>query len=739
MRGGRSVMSSHHAPHNGGGNGNGMVNQNTRSRSRSRSLGRRKGSGSGQSSLSAHIQQQMERPRRGERDPTPLSRPRPNAPESNHNYNGSPQRRGAASSPRRAGNNNNKMNLMNVESSSISSCEERAAIAANLAKTSFSAHRNLQMLIDEQRDREYRVEHGQHNNMQMHVYNPSQPSSVAAVHQEPHYQTPLKLMVGHEGFFRDSAESAMTSGFPTTPSTMGSNAALSPELGHDDNLQIQRVASAAGHNSNNGHYTRQQQHQQQQFHQRRQRLRSVSPRRHRQRSVSPMKQHREPLTNYDEEQLNSIVKDHPDPELAKSIAKIMAFQKRSTTPCARRPSLNKTPSRDGKTQSFHSNSTAPTAASSLNSSSLFVSTSNSSSPKSPQSQSQQRPNASIPRYLDKETIYNHLQDAPRESRVQLTRVIESLQSENKRLNEVNLDQVNQIDKLESEVGDLLRELLRYRREFGELDSIVAVGGSEGDVSSEFATAPTNSTTMSPYRRVSSSSGDELRKHQESNVDDQQLDVVRPYVKSKSLHDESRDRGLARLRNSSASAPAVSRLSSGHSHVSFESDINDLKRLQIAPSSSDEDDAVHRVSTTDSQTTGTSFYTAEESIFDPSVNTKQRSFKEQKHDDATSLRRSDDVIQEHDDDDDPQSDSEDSIDEEQLIMMQQQQEHEDSQKDEDRRETMMKSNSLEDIFEPENRRRCFVEQKGSSTTSSVPSATDTICSWSCSTESGGKER
>ena len=68
-------------------------------------------------------------------------------------------------------------------------------------------------------------------------------------------------------------------------------------------------------------------------------------------------------------------------------------------------------------------------------------------------------------------------------------------------------------------------------------------------------------------------------------------------------------------------------------------------------------------------------------------------------------------------------------------------HENNHQDEASREARLKSNSLEDIFEPQNRRSCFVEQKGGCTSSgSVPSMTDTVgsCSWSCSSpESGGK--
>mmetsp|Transcript_20491 Transcript_20491/g.40893 ORF Transcript_20491/g.40893 Transcript_20491/m.40893 type:complete len:846 (+) Transcript_20491:129-2666(+) len=831
MRGGRNNIIMSNSQHNAGnGNGSGMVhnNNNNRSRSRSRSVSRSRSrslsrrQSCGQSSLSAHIQQQMERPRRGERDPTPLSRSAHNASAPNLNYNGqpppppptpstlpSPPRRTPARTPRRTSKNNNMNPPNNVASSSPSSSEERAAIAANLAKNSFSAHRNLQQLIDEERKREYnRMEHTQHQQQQMQVYNPqqehhhpvvyppSQTSSVAAVHQQPqHHRTPVNLMVGHESFNRSgSAMSALTSSTmtPLTPSTLGSNSTTSPDVGRGYTpQQIERgvTAMTPGRNGNSGYNHHPQQQQQQQN--------PPQQQQHR-RSASPRKQPRDHLNkgtprppDVDEEQLNTIVTEHPDPELAQSIAKIMAFHKRNSTPCPLRQEqsnnrslsqskqivsydaknaaqqqqrrsksqllmdvMDTNDSSEMKNRSFHSNSTAPTTASSLNSGSLFAtsepSNNNSSSSKtspldnSKHSQLQRQHSSSI-RYLDKETLHNHLQHAPRESRVQLTRLVEKLQSENQRLNEINLTQVNQIDTLETEVGDLLRELLRYRREFGEMESVALGGGSDGDVSSEHATAPPPTVASSPFqKRHASSSRVEMNRQDStanSNEEEEQLDVVRLYVKSKSLHEEAIDRprrataskrrlSSMALQNSITSAPVAS----------FDHNINMLKQLQLG------DDSPRRCS--DSQNTdasfhtaAASFHTAEESIFETKDTAKQRSFKEEKKADAYATSRWRRVSAINNEADDPQSDGEGSIDEEQLLQMQQQQEHENNHQDEASREARLKSNSLEDIFEPQNRRSCFVEQKGGNTSSgSVPSMTDTVgsCSWSCSSpESGGK--
>mmetsp|Transcript_11653 Transcript_11653/g.16692 ORF Transcript_11653/g.16692 Transcript_11653/m.16692 type:complete len:850 (+) Transcript_11653:108-2657(+) len=837
MRGGRNNSNGMNSHPNAG---NGMVHNNTnrsssrpKSRSRSKSLGRRQGNNSGQSSLSAHIQQQMERPRRGERDPTPLSRSAHNKSAPGLNYNGqpppqpqsqqfsSPPRRNSSAMPRRNQSTNN-----NVDDLSPSSSEERAAIAANLAKNSFSAHQNLQKLIDEQREREFhRMEHAQQNNMmqvyhpmhpqnqqqqmqQMQVYHPqhlqqeqqydpSAPSSVAAVHHEqPQHQTPLKLMVGQDGFTRCSV-STMT---PLTPSSSAerefNNAALlSPDVvGQGCIPQIRRVtATTTGRNGGFNHHDPQQQEQ-------------------RRRSTSPKKPNRDHLNvvprlpNFDEEQLNAIAAEHPDLELAQSIAKIMAFQRKSTAqgggPSQSRQIVSyddnnaaqqQHPPRRSKSQlrmdamdrndsseiiknekarsSFHSNSTAPTTASSLNSGSLFASSTepssnnnhNSSSFKTPPvntskqqpPQMMQRQNSSTPRYLDKETLYNHLQDAPRESRVQLTRLIENLQSENHRLNELTMTQGNQIDKLESEIGGLLRELLRYRREFGEMTTVADGGGSEGDVSSEHATAATPPTaTSSPSRQMHSFSRVEsIRQDSITKInEDEELDVVPPYVKSKSLHEDSSDRPRrtpADKRRLSSSSATISSPSSGGSNPSFDHKMNMLKQFQLTSPSShsnrDDNDNGTRRSYSD-RTADDSFHTAVESIFDSNASAKQRSFKEEKKADTEATLRWSGMRDINDEEHDaPQSNVEGNIDEEQPLLMQQQRKQDENHQDEVSPETRLRSNSLEDVFEPQSRRSCFVEQKGGITSSgsvsgSVPSMTDTVgsCSWSYSTpDSGGK--
>ncbi len=363
-------------------NNNHNSRSSSSSNSRSKSLSRR--GSSGQSSLSAHIQQQMDRPRRKGRDPTPLSRSARNESAPGLNYgrpppsqpstiSSPPPRRSSASMPRRTVNFNPTNNK-----ASPSSSEERAAIAAHLAKNSFSAHQNLQKLIDEQQEREsHRMEHAQ--TMQSRQQSQQMPDLELV-------QSIARIMAFHK---RNST--------PGTP-------------GYDDNNAAQQ--------------------QQQQ-----------------RRSKSQLMMYE--MDKYDSSH---------------------------------------------SSRSIHSNSTAPSTALSSSSESFSTSTSepynNSSSLKTPSNSKQpqlRRQNSSTPRYLGKETLHNHLQDAPRESRVQLTRLIESLQSENQRLNDVNLTQVNQIEKLESEMGGLLRELLRYRLEFGEITTAAEGGGSVGDASSEHVT------------------------------------------------------------------------------------------------------------------------------------------------------------------------------------------------------------------------------------------------------------
>ena len=178
----------------------------------------------------------------------------------------------------------------------------------------------------------------------------------------------------------------------------------------------------------------------------------------------------------------------------------------------------------------------------------------------------------------------------------------------------------------------------------------------------------------------------------------------------------------------------------------------LKKFQLtSPSSSQSNNSVENDSHTrrsySDRTADDSFHTAVESIFDPNVSAKKRSFKEEKKADTeATLRWSGMRDVNNSEHDVPQSDSEGSIDdEEQLLMMQQQREQDENHQDEVRTETRLRSNSLEDVFEPLSRRSCFVEQKGGSTSpgsvsGSVPSMTDTVgsCSWSYSTpESGGK--
>mmetsp|Transcript_26595 Transcript_26595/g.41715 ORF Transcript_26595/g.41715 Transcript_26595/m.41715 type:complete len:502 (+) Transcript_26595:736-2241(+) len=435
-------------------------------------------------------------------------------------------------------------------------------------------------------------------------------------------------------------------------------------------------------------------------------------------------------------------------------------------------------SKNGKSRSFHSNSTSLTAALSLNSGSLFANSSdpssnknNSSSFKTPpnDNNSKQQPqqmvqrqnsssSSSTPRYLNKETLYNHLQDAPRESRVQLTRLIENLQSENHRLNDVNLTQANQIDKLESEIGGLLRELLRYRREFGEMTTVAegddGGGGSEGDVSSEHATAATPIATAvvglsPPSRQMQSSSRVETIRDSIAKInEDEELDVVPPYVKSKSLHEESTDRPRRTTADKRRVSSSLSSPASGSSNACFDHNMDMLKQLQLSPSShSNRDDSDNRTRRScSSLTADDSFHTAVESIFDSNASAKQRSFKEEKKADTQATLRWSGMSDANNEDSDPQSDVEGSIDEEQLLLMKQQREQDEDHQDEVGRENRPRSNSLEDAFEPQSSRRSFfVEQKGGSTSSgsvsgSVPSMTDTVgsCSWSYSTpESGGK--
>ena len=894
------MNSQHNASSSGSGSGGMYINNNNRSRSRSRSISRRQGSGSsggggGQSSLSTHIQRQMERPRR-ERDPTPQSSSAHHHHSHHHHgasmpnlnyYNGpqpppppstlssSPRRTSASSSACRTSSNNNthidptNNNHSNSNSSSPPfSCEERAAIAANLAKSSFSAHRNLQKLIDEQREREQRMEHAQHHHphqqqhqqqqqkMQMQVYHPQHQqqqihpqqqqqscqlrrgsaSSVAAVQQQPPPQhTPLKQLIGHVGFHRlgthGSAVSSLST-FTSSPSTSLATVMMTPStnpiatppsLNVDYTSQLQRAASMPGGNISGYHNPQLQQ-----------RRSSISPRKQQQ-----QQQHRDRLNtisrfpNLNEEDqaqqrqtsANTIITSQPDLELAQSIEKIVAFQKRNSTPCppsssgvqqfkrsfshgqnvssdanaaqqqkqlhgksrsllgnSNTPSAassaqqqqrrNKTQSDyeiNCKSRSFHSNSTAPTTASSLESGSLFT------SPKSPHIQSQQvqQQQTSTPRYIDKGTLHNHLLHAPRESRVQMTRLVENLQNENQRLHVVNSGQVKQINNLEAEVGNLLRELFRYRRGCGEVmdnDSVAAGvgGGGDGSEVGDVSSPPLPlATTTPPSSRQRHSSSKVQTDRQDNTTTEQQLVVVRPYVKSKSLHEEVLDRRRSTtannrrpsampLRNSITSAPDVTRTS-----IEFDDNIRMLKQLQLTTPSSpsngdlggDNIEFLRRnssVSTTstqsgspediccsDSHTADASMLTADESIFETSVIARQRSFKEEKKADTHATSRWSRRFSEIKDVADPQSDSEGSINEEEMILIQQQL-HEENHQDEASRQRMLKSNSLEDIYAPQKRRSVFVEQKGSSTTGSVPSMTETVGSWSCSASGSGRK-
>ncbi len=367
-------MSSHNTS-SGRRNDNHNNRSGPSSKSRSKSLSRR--GSSGQSSLSTHIQQQMERPRRKGRDPTPLSRSR-NAHTSLNYRQPLPSQPSTSLSPPRRTIVNQPMN--NIESSPSSS-QERAAIAANLAKNSFSAHQNLQKLIDEQWERErHRMEHAQ--KMQGHQPQNQQVADLELA------QSIAEIMTFHR---RNSA--------PGTPS---------------HRIQIDSYE----HNN-----VAQQQQQQR-------------------RSKS------QPMMD--------------------RINKYNSFEIKNEEFC-----------------SLQSNFTAPTTALSLSSESLSPTSepSNTASsfrtlPRSKQPQ-RRRQNSSTQRYL-KEHLYYHLQDAPRESRVHLTRHIENLQSENHRLNEVNLTQVNQIDNLESEIVGLMRELTRYRLEFGDTKTAARGGESVGE-------------------------------------------------------------------------------------------------------------------------------------------------------------------------------------------------------------------------------------------------------------------
>jgi len=744
--------------HNSSGNALVLFNS-SRSRSRSRSISRGRLSSSsggggvgigGQSSLSAHIQLQMERPRR-ERDPTPMSSAHAESMPNLNYFHGpaplavpSPPRRASATTlARRTSNNNNNINLTNG-GSSPSSCEERAVIAANLAKSSFSAHRNLQKLIDEQREREYSME--------------DQCSSVAAVNQQPPQHSPLKLLVGHEGFQRQGSHCSPISTLSSSTSTL---LTITPST-----VATMTPASEVG-----------QQYQQQYSQQRRS---SSSLRmQYRDQSMNTTR-----LPSLDEKQqlrrssTNTIVTDPPDSELAQSIAKIVSFQKRTSTPCSSSLNVqqfnrsfshgqnvscdtntvqqqqqhqrrNKTESMldrsDSenswkKSRSFHG-STAPATSSSLNSGSLFDSPSNSSSSKSPKSQPQsQHPTKS--RYIDKETLHNHLMHAPRESRVQLTRLIENLQNENQKLNVVNLAQVNQIDKLEAEVADLLRELLRYRRECGELESVaVGAGGNEEDVSSENATAPP--TSMPPTRQMHSPSKVEMDR--QDATAERKLDVLdrrRPAT-------TKRIPSSMVMRNSMTSAPdVVKRPLIGGSNVSFSHNSSMLEHLQLTQSSPSDGDETGSSSTasfhscspadiccSDSLKTGdASMFTADESLFYPSVCAKNKSFKEVKKADthASSRWRVGRFSEIKDGDGVSQSGGEGIINDGQIMLIQRQQEHKYNNQVEASRQTMVRSNSLEDLFAPPKRRSCFVEQKDGSTAGSVPSMTESADSWSCST-------
>lgn len=387
-------MSSHQNTSNGGGmmrrnnnlNNRSSSSSKSRSRSRSKSLSRR--GSSGQSSLSAHIKQQMERPRRKGRDPTPLSRSVRNKSAPDLNYRQPPPSQPSTflSPPRRSSAGLSQRTVVNhptnksVESSPSSS-QERAAIAANLAKNSLSAHQNLQKLIDEQWEREFhRMEHAQ--KMQVRQPQNQQVADLEVV------QSIAKIMAFHQ---KNSA--------PGTPS--------------------QRIQIVSYDDNNN--FAQQQQQQR--------------------RSKSQPTMDR--MDKYD------------------------SFEIKNEEFC-----------------SLHSKTTATTTASSLSSelSPTSEPSNHSSSFKTPPRNKQPqlwRRNSSTRRHIGRETLYNHLQDAPRESRVHLTRHIENLQIENHRLNEVNLTQEKKIDKLESEIGGLVEELLRYRLEFGDMTTAAEGGGSVG--------------------------------------------------------------------------------------------------------------------------------------------------------------------------------------------------------------------------------------------------------------------
>ena len=609
MRGGG--MSRQDSRHNGQHNNNNVVRHRSRSRSTSRSMRRREtyDCGGGQSSLSTHIQHQMDprRPRR-ERDPTPLSRAAHSsfsASVPNLNYNGptssspgggghggsspvynSPVRRSSAkgSQPQHQQQQQQQQQQLiqrrntsgNLDGSnrSGSSSEQRAAIAANIAKSSFSAHRNLQKLIDEQREREQMMEYHQQQQQQhppphqQSFHSGSSASSVAAVHQVSPVQSvsPLKRLIGEGGNFHKlgthgSAVSSLStmSSSPTTLATMNST---SPPPPRDPPQQLQqhRVPSTS---SGGGPTRKQQNRSSQELHaqigyHRGDTYSMPMPR------LPDLDEH--PVHQPPPQQRHHQQKSRPsDHHHQQQDDKIVSFHRSSTTPC--------------KGRSFHSNSsgTISTAAntsaagsgsyssSSYNRSSTISSSSNHHQ-RSQHSSSSSRPT----QYIDKESLHNHLRNTPRESRVMLTRLIDNLQNENSRLHVTNAAHVSQIDKLEAEVGDLLRELLRYRRQAGEgggggCDRRVSNNSqptaADEDISSQYATtAPVDNmssylTHRQDHQVMTSPKGVDNMNRQESTNVERQLAAQqeRPYGKSKSfVEDGVMDR---RRRPSQRSSPS----------------------------------------------------------------------------------------------------------------------------------------------------------------------------------------
>ncbi len=170
----------------------------------------------------------------------------------------------------------------------------------------------------------------------------------------------------------------------------------------------------------------------------------------------------------------------------------------------------------------------------------------------------------------------------------LTRLIDNLQNENSRLHVTNAAHVSQIDKLEAEVGDLLRELLRYRRQAGEgggsggcdrrVSSSSQTTAADDDSSSQHATtAPVDNmssylTHRQDHQVMTSPKGvDNMNRQESTNVERQLVAAAqqeRPYGKSKSFVEDGvmdrRRRPSQRsspssggpLRNSITSAPEV---------------------------------------------------------------------------------------------------------------------------------------------------------------------------------------